>query len=214
MSYPSKENEFDRIATPMKNPKTMDKKWRGVGANTKVRPEKVTIKDSNTGKTYGTRTIVQNVTENVPSFIDFLINEGAANITEMPEVIIKELRKLIRDGAEDTTQEWANALELVNTAYKVANIRLPLPDQKGAWAQYEKLIQYGVQQLHNIRGISGKWRITNSSLREAAIASSLSPEDQAKDITGKRIFASIPGVGAVEIHAKNFDEVFCYINYG
>lgn len=207
MAYPSKENEFDKTAVPMKNPPTMDKRWRGVGGRTKIRPEKVTIRDTNTGKVYGTRTLIQKTTESVDSFIDFLITEGAADITEMPEVIIKELRKNIRDGASDTTQQWANALELVNTAYKVGNIRLPLPDQKGAWAQYEKLIQYGVQQLHDIRGISGDWRITKSSLRENAITSSLTDKDLSKDIGNNRIFATIPGVGSVEMHAANFDEV-------
>lgn len=206
MSYPSKENEFDKTATPMKNPNTMKKKWRGVGAKTAVKAEKVTIRDSNTGKTYGTRTIMQKPTSESKSFIGFLINEGAANITEMPERIIKELRKNVRAGAADLEQQWKNALELVNTAYKVSNIRLPLPDQKGAWKQYEELIKYGVQQLNDLRGISGDWRVTASSLRESAIQSSLAPEDMGKDVGNSRIFATIPGVGAVELHVDNFDD--------
>lgn len=206
MSYPSKENEFDKSASTMKNPNTMKKKWRGVGGKTAVRAEKVTIRDTNTGKTYGTRTIMQKSTNESTSFINFLINEGAADITEMPERIIKELCKNIRAGAADMEQQWKNALELVNTAYKVTNIRLPLPDQKGAWKQYEDLIKYGVKQLHDIRGISGDWRVTASSLRENAIQSSI-PAEEMGDIGNQRIFATIPGVGAVELHVDNFDEV-------
>lgn len=204
MSYPSKENEFDKTATPMKNPNVYDKKQRGAGGKKAVRAEKVTIKDSNTGKTYGTRTIMQKTTEDT-SFIGFLINEGAADVTEMPEVILKELRKNIRAGAADTEQQWKNALELVNTAYKITNIRLPLPDQKGAWKQYEELIKFGVKQLHDVRGITGDWRVTPSSLREAAIQSSV-PDEEIGDIGNKRIFATIPGAGTVEMHVADFDE--------
>jgi hypothetical protein len=205
MSYPSTENEFDRSAALMKNPNTLDKAWRGVGKKKGVRAEKVTIKDSNTGKTYGTRTIMQKTTEST-SFIEYLITEGAADITVLPERIIKEIRKNIRGGAADLEQQWKNALELVNTAFKVSNIRLPLPDQKGAWKQYEDLIQYGVKQMHELRGIDGDWRITRSSLRENAIQSSLSQQEMG-DIGNHRIFATIPGVGQQELHAKDFDEV-------
>lgn len=221
MSYPSKENEFDKTASTMKNPNTMKKKWRGVGAKTGVRAEKVTIKDSKTGKTYGTRTIMQKTTSETLTFSDFLIAEGAADITVYPEIVIKELRKNIRDGAMDTEQQWKNALELVNTAFKVTNIRIPLPDQKGAWRQYEDLIQYGVKQLHDARGIDGPWRMTNSSLREGEDPFDIygkeksSPNDLASisvdqtemgDIGKRRIFAEIPGAGQVEVHVKDFDE--------
>jgi hypothetical protein len=222
MTYPGDENEFDKKATPMKNPITTDKGWRGVGAKTKVRAEKVSIKDSKTGKVYGTRTIMQKNTSEQLTFSAFLISEGAADITVYPEIVIKELRKLIREGANDLEQQWKNALELVNTAFKVANIRIPLPDQKGAWKQYEELIQYGVKQLHDARGIDGPWRLTNSSLREgedpfdiygssdkkpASLADIESDQTEMGDIGKRRIFAEIPGAGQVEVHVKDFDEL-------
>jgi hypothetical protein len=221
MTYPGDENDFDKKATPMKNPNTMKKSWRGVGAKTKVRAEKTAIRDTKTGKVYGTRTIMQKQTSEQLTFSAFLLSEGAADITVYPEIIIKELRKLIRDGANDAQQQWKNALELVNTAFKVGNIRIPLPDQKGAWRQYEELIQYGVKQLHDSRGIDGPWRMTNSSLREGedpfdiydskpaapnSLAGIESDQTDMGDIGKRRIFAEIPGAGQVEVHAKDFDE--------
>jgi hypothetical protein len=219
MAGPSKENEFDKRAKPMANPKTMAAGWRGVGAKTKVRAEKVSIKDSKTGKVYGTRTIMQKNTSETLTFSAYLLAEGAADITVYPEIILKELRKAIRSGAADLQQQWKNALELVNTAFKITNIRLPLPDQKGAWKQYEELIQYGVKQLHDSRGIDGPWRETKSSLREGDFTPGKYPEsnpssladidsDQTEmgDIGNHRIFAEIPGAGQVEVHAKDFDE--------
>lgn len=205
MSYPSQENEFDKTATTMKNPNPLKKNWRGVGNKQAVRAEKVTIRDTNTGKTYGTRTIMQKPTTEHTTFIGFLVSEGAADITEMPGAILQELRKYIREGAKDLKQRWKHTLELVNTAYKNGNIRLPLPDQKGAWRQYEEMITYGVQQLHKFRGLNGGWRITQSSLREATIPSTL-PDEDIGDIGHNRIFATIPGVGTTELHVKTLDD--------
>lgn len=54
-----KPNELASGAPEMTYPNVYKKENRGVGKNTKVRVEKVTIKDSNTGKEYGHRAVVQ-----------------------------------------------------------------------------------------------------------------------------------------------------------
>lgn len=198
-------SEFDKKGTEMKYHNTMDKKRRGVGAKTKVRPETVVIRDSKTKKVYGRRTVIQKSTESkdmkfLASLLD-IINE-AADITALPDQVTSEIKKLVRKGAQDLEQEWANALELVHTAYKVANVRRPAPDQKGAWKQYEELIQFGVKELHKTRGTDGKWRMTSTQIREQAEKNPLE-----MNIGKRRFFVDIPNSGSAEIAAKTMDDI-------
>lgn len=80
----------------------------------------------------------------------------------LPEIEIKNLQKLIRKGAE-TSSEWSNALQLLHKAYEVANIERPTPAMISAWKQYETLITYTVQQLTKYNGLNGNWRMTSES---------------------------------------------------
>jgi len=52
----------DESAVEMSYPNVYDSKNRNYGARDKVRKEKATIRDSKTGKVYGRRTIIQNIT--------------------------------------------------------------------------------------------------------------------------------------------------------
>jgi hypothetical protein len=197
-------SDFDKKGRPMKYRNQMDKKRRGVGASTKVRPETVVIKSSATGKVYGRRTIVTKTTEGetmmlLPTLLNTITE--AQDITTLPSAIIAELKKLMRKGASDYEQQWANALELVHKAYQVANVRRPAPNQKGAWKQYEELISFGVKELNRNRGLDGKWRMTSSVIREG----SMSPA--AKPLSKKRFFADIPGAGAIEIDGESLDQI-------
>lgn len=138
-----------------------------------------------------------------PTFITFLSEQKEDdNITLLPAAVISEIKKNIRDGAKDTTQAWANALELTNTAYYVSNVRLPRPDQKGAWDQYEELLRFSVRQLSDNRGIGGDWRIEKSLVKESTSSFS------ANNPIGKhRFFVEIPGELAQEVEGDNMDEI-------
>jgi hypothetical protein len=200
---------FDRKGTEMKYHNTLDKKRRGVGAKTKTRPETVVIRDTKTGKVYGRRTLVQKSTESndmklLASLLD-IITEASTDITLLPDQLVGEIRKLIRKGAQDQAQDWANALELVHKAYQVANVRRPAPDQKGAWKQYEELIQFAVKELTKARGLDGKWRMTSSVIREQYEKNAKDPLDM--PIGKRRFFVDVPGSGSAEIAAKNMDEI-------
>lgn len=200
-------NEFDRSGTEMKYHNTMDKKRRGIGAKTKTRPETVVIRDSKTGKVYGRRTLVQKSTESVEmkflaSLLANRLMEDNADITTLPQQVIGEIKKNIRKGANDLEQEWANALELVHKAYQVANVRRPSPDQKGAWRQYEELIQFAVRELYKTRGINGKWRMTSTVVREQYESSS-----KEQHIGKRRFFVDVPGAGSVEVNGESLDDI-------
>ena len=54
-----KPNELAQNAPEMTTPNVYKKENRGIGAKTKVKTEKVTVKDSKTGKIYGYRTVIQ-----------------------------------------------------------------------------------------------------------------------------------------------------------
>lgn len=200
-----KPNEFDKSGTEMKYHNVMDKKRRGVGAKTKMRPETVTVKDTKTGRVYGRRTLVQKTTEdsNMNFLVDVLnlIREGINDLTVLPLQVIGEIKKNIRKGAADLEQDWSSALELVHKAYQVANVRRPTPSQKGAWKQYEEMIQYGVRELFKTRGVNGKWRMTSTVIREQYTP------DTGEHIGKRRFFVDLPGSGSVEVNGEDLDDI-------
>lgn len=96
------------------------------------------------------------------------------DLSGLPPEIINGLEKNIKEGAKDLTQQWENALELVNKAYEVGYefknpedeklrkaIPLPTTFMKKGWQQYEDLIAYAVDQLTKSRGKDGDWRMSD-----------------------------------------------------
>lgn len=96
-----------------------------------------------------------------------MINEAKDDLSKLPEDVMNEIQKNIRDGAKDLEQQWFNALEVVHKAYSVAGVERPTPDMKEAWEQYEKNIQYGVEQLAKYRGMEGDWRMSSHIFHES-----------------------------------------------
>lgn len=94
--------------------------------------------------------------------------EKTNDLSALPEDVISEIKKLIRDGASDRSKKWANALELVHAAYKAAAVQRPTPDMESAWKQYEEMISYAIDQLAKYRGIDGDWRMTSLTMTEQA----------------------------------------------
>ena len=190
---PDVENEVSRGSPEMKIPSQyVNTDW---GKKTKLVNRKVSHKAHGPGgKLYGSKAIMTKE-QAKPTFIDHLITEGD-DITLLPERVIGEIKSNIRKGAQDLEQKWKNALELVHKAYQVANVRRPTPDQKGAWKQYEQMIQHGVRMLVASRGLNGEWRTSNVLVREAE-----------GDIGKRRFFVEIPGERAQEVDGENLDDI-------
>lgn len=92
----------------------------------------------------------------------------AKDLSILPEDIVKEIKKNIRDGATDLEYEWGNALELIHQAFKVAGVERPTPSEREAWKQYEELLQYGVEELADARSnFDSSWRMSSTVFREA-----------------------------------------------
>lgn len=227
MNGPGQDNEYSKSVEELKIPNQYDNvDW---GKRTKLVVRKVSTKErGGKGKFYGAKAIVTKEGEKL-TFADFLIAE-AEDVTLLPQRIVDELKKLIREGAKDLTQNWKDALHLVNTAYHVGNVRRPVPEEKGAWKQYEDLIRFSVKQLSSTRGIDGKWRSSTVLVREdlqqqppasaAPVPAQPQPTSPAprlsqfvqrdasdNHIGSKRYFVEIPGHAAVEIDGKNMDEI-------
>lgn len=212
-------NGFAKKSKKMTIPLQMDNK--DYGKATKAVARTVDMIDSGTGKYYGSKTIMTK--ESKQSFIQFLVTESDSDdITTLPEKVIREIKGLMRKGAADLEQNWgsvgkykgAGALELVDKAYHVSNVRKPTPDQKGAWKQYTDLIAFGVQQLAATRGRDGKWRKTDpiafseSLVEFAPSPNEISTRPQSDNHIGThRFFVEIPNESAVEADAKNMDEI-------
>lgn len=211
MSGPGSDNELSKAAGDMHIPNQYDNKDYGKKSKIVVRKVKH-VEQGGDHKFYGSKAI--HTKENKQTFIDHLIAE-AEDVTLLPDRVIGELKKLIRDGAKDLTQNWKDALHLVNTAYHVGNIRRAIPDEKGAWKQYEELIKFAVKQLSATRGLDGPWRASTVMVREdmeaapAAKPPTLRSFAQPSDnhIGTRRYFVEIPGEAAAEIDAKNMDEI-------
>jgi hypothetical protein len=212
---PGSRNEFAKKAKKMEFPDQMDNV--DYGKKVKVVARTIDHVDTKTGAFYGTRTIMTKEGTKL-SFKEHLILEASEDdITLLPQSVISELKKLIRQGAADLQQAWKNALELVHTAYHVGHVRLPRPDQGGAWKQYCDLISFGVKQLSDHRGIDGKWRTRDTLYTEAEEVAALLEfqQNQGFELTkpvdtpiGKRrFFVEIPGEAAVEADAKTLDDV-------
>ena len=89
-----------------------------------------------------------------------------SDLNKLPQPKIDEIEKLIRDGAKDLEQKWANALELVHKAYEVAQVQRPTPDMNDAWKQYETMLSLAVKNLAKHRGRDGDWRMSSAIFRE------------------------------------------------
>lgn len=193
------ENEVSKHSKVMKIPNQLDNV--DYGAKRKVTTRKVEFRDTATGELFGSRTIATKEALRT-SFIDHLMERNELNdLTLMPDAVLSEIKKNIRDGAKDTTQLWSNALELVNKAYQVTNIRIPAPEHKGAWKQYEDMISYGVSELARVRGIGGKWRSSEVMMRESSDVDDIQPMGKV------RFFVEVPGEVATEVIADDMDDI-------
>lgn len=204
MKGPGPENEFAKRSTEMNGSIPSQYNNKNYGKKRKAKSHKFTVKDSKTGKVYWTPAIKEELT--LKSFLiaeqsDAKILDG---ITTLPDIVIGELKKLIKKGAMDFDQNWEDAKELVDTAYHVSRIRRPIPDQRGAWQQYVDLLKFGVNQLWKTRGNGGDWRAAEVMYGESHVPV-LAPLYE--DIGGNRFFVKIPGEMSVEINAKDMSEV-------
>ena len=170
------------------------------------------IKNTTTGQVYGYKTVAETPTK----FSEFLTLQEANSIddTRLPQSVVGEITGLIRKGAKDLKQAWKNVFELVHTAYHVANVQRPTPDQKGAWKQYEDMLKVGVKALADTRGLSGPWRSSATAFAESSNTDAL--DELLNEASGKRqhrIFIRTQTIGfdntehEYEVNAESLDEV-------
>lgn len=133
--------------------------------------------------------------------LQMLYEEDRSALTDMQ---LNELKKNIRKGAEDLSQDWANALELVHRAYLVSKIQRPTPDLFAGWKQYESMIKYAVEQLSRARGIKGNWRMSTGDLTHALHNYRVRTENKEFIIPGDSLDNAIKKISKPLID-KNYD---------
>ena len=97
------------------------------------------------------------------------LTEKKEDLSIVPEDAIKDIKKNIKDGAADLEQDWSNAMELTHKAYSVAGVERPTPSERGAWQQYEEMLQLAVNELADARKLSKdkSWRMSSTVFKEA-----------------------------------------------
>lgn len=162
--FPYPATSRDKAAPDIKIANLMDKD--ALSQTPTLRDERVVIKDTKTGKVYGVKTMTGISTKRSKRVTEAKDDIDANDIeTALTQDTLTEIKRNIRQGAQDLAQEWKNALELTQKAYDVAGALRPGPDEKIAWSQYEDCIKYAVQQLARARGLSGSWRMTELGLK-------------------------------------------------
>jgi len=184
-------SEYERKGTETTTfPSQYDNK--DYGKKRKAKTKTLPIKNTTTGQVYGYKTIEE------MKFSDFLITEAEKkDDTRLPQSVIGEIVSLIKKGAKELHQAWKHAGELVNTAYHMANVRRPTPDQKGAWQQYEEMLKQGVRALADHKGLSGDWRLSKTAFAEE-LANTPELDQILTEAAGKRqhrIFARVQNIG-------------------
>jgi len=94
-------------------------------------------------------------------------NGKKKDLSSLPADVIKEIKKLIKDGAQDLEHKWMNALELVQQAYKVAGVERPTPAERSAWEEYEEMLVVGVEELAKARKGQTDWKMSSDVFHEA-----------------------------------------------
>lgn len=82
--------------------------------------------------------------------------------TKLPAEAYASVKREITDLAKDTTQDFANALAVVEQAYKHCDVEVPTPAMRDAWKHYEEFITHAVHELGKYQP-DGEWRVTPKS---------------------------------------------------
>lgn len=74
-----------------------------------------------------------------------------------PKDTITAIKKRINVYAKDLTKDWDNAIELLDAVLLELNVPKPPIYLKNRWEQYQELIEFSVENLHDARGFGGDW---------------------------------------------------------
>lgn len=74
-----------------------------------------------------------------------------------PKDTITAIKKRINVYAKDLSMDWDNAVELLDAVLLELNIPKPPAYLKERWRQYQELIEFSVENMHDARGFGGQW---------------------------------------------------------
>jgi hypothetical protein len=74
-----------------------------------------------------------------------------------PKDTITAIKKRINVFAKDLTTEWDSAIEMLDAVLTELKVPKPPAYLKERWKQYQELIEFTVENLHDARGFGGNW---------------------------------------------------------
>lgn len=217
MTYPGSENDYSKKAPELSYGSQTDVRKAEIGGKKAVRVEKVVVRDTKTGRVYGSRAIAQKPTSSsptsehaFPTIFNLLYEAEESSVHGLPAKSINTIKSNIRKGAQDTDQQWKDAIHLTDKAYKVLSFEIPSITDKQAWKQYETMIQYAVRQLYMSRGLDGSWRKGSSAITED-ISFMGNPSDAesttASPTAPKRFVVTVNSKSPYDMHGSTIEDV-------
>ena len=74
-----------------------------------------------------------------------------------PKDTITAIKKRINVFAKDLTQDWDNAIEMLNAVFTELKVPIPQAHLRKRWEQYQELIEFSVENMYDARGYGGNW---------------------------------------------------------
>lgn len=74
-----------------------------------------------------------------------------------PKDTITAIKKRINVFSKDLQTEWDNAIEMLNAVFMELKVPVPQAHLRERWKQYQELIEFSVENLHDSRGFGGNW---------------------------------------------------------
>lgn len=74
-----------------------------------------------------------------------------------PNDTITAIKKRINVFAKDLTTDWDSSIEMLDAVLMELKVPKPSAHLKERWKQYQELIEFTVENLHDARGFGGNW---------------------------------------------------------
>jgi len=74
-----------------------------------------------------------------------------------PKDTMTAIKKRVNVFAKNLKMEWDTAVEMLDAVMSELKVPKPSAHLKERWSQYQELIEFSVENMHEARGFEGHW---------------------------------------------------------